>query len=355
MKPPWHEHDQWQNPITSIESAGGFALLRNALNPARSAGDSDATLEMDPHPGSIGGRVAGAITLPRNTKAAANLILRLSCVSNFAADQSDYPDGRVVVLWAQELHATPSSTHDRIKVVFAFDQVPANLPESELPLSGGYVDWQLTLSASADVAELCHTFSIPVFATDLYSERPARSVSETETKLSKWRAQKTWQPYRAEISVEADTLVVRHGPWRGGVFQTGGLKGSFAFFLLLFLSVILLIFGNQELGSTVVTGAFGSLGLFVTGLAGYLWVRTVEIRVQPGQLLRYCRIFGRTVQTRILSAGDISAFIIRDGVLYVVSGELGELQLVDSIYDLELLNALRRLFVDFLKPVSTID
>lgn len=353
MKPPWHEHDQWQNPIKSIESAGGFALLRNALNPAMSAGDSDATLEMDPYPGSIGGRVSGTITLPRNTKAAANFNLRLSCVSNFAPDQSDYLDDRFEILWTQERHTTPSSTRDGITLAFAFDQVPANLPESELPLSGGYVDWQLRLTASADVAELCHTFSIPVFATDLYSERPKRVASETETILSKWRAQKTWQPYRAEISVEADTLVVRHGPWRGGIFQTGGLKGFVAFFLLLFLSMILLIFGNEELVSKLVTGIFGTLGLFVTGLAGYLWARTVEIRAQPEQLIRYCRIFGRTVQTRILSADNISAFMVRNGVLYVVSEELGELQLIDSIHDLELLNALRLLLVDSLKPVST--
>ncbi|MGB5492247.1 MAG: hypothetical protein WBM76_15590 [Woeseiaceae bacterium] len=353
MKPPWHEHDHWQNPITSIESAGGFALLRNALNAAKSAGDSDATLEMDPHPGSIGGRVAGTITLPRNTKAIANFILRLSCVSNFAPDQSDYPDGRFAILWAQELNTTPSNTRDGIKVTFVFDHVPANLPESELPLSGGYVDWQLTLTASADVAELCHTFSIPVFATEMYSERPARSASATDSILSEWRVQKTWQPYRAEIAVETDTLVVRHGPWRGGLYQAGGLKGFFAFFLLLLLSVVLLISGNEELVSTVVTGVFGTLGLFVTGLAGYLWVRTVEIRVQPGQLFRYCRIFGRTVQTRILSANNISAVIVRDAELYVVSNEFGELQLIDSIYDLELLNALRRLVVDFLRPVST--
>lgn len=355
MKPPWNEHDQWQNPITSVESARGFALLRNALRPASSAGDSDATLEMDPHPGNIGGRVAGTITLPRNTKSVANVILRLSCVSYIAPGHNDNPDDRVEIIWAQELHSTPGSTHDGIKVVFAFDEIPANLPESQLPLGGGYVDWQLTLTALADVAELRHTFSIPVFATDLYNERPARSASETETELSNWRAQKTWQPYRAEIAVEADTLVVRHGPWRGGLFQTGGLKGFFAFFVLLVLSVILLTFGNESFVSTLVTGIFGAIGLFVTGLAGYLWVRTVEIRVQPGQLLRSCRIFDRTVQTRIVSADNISAFIVRDGVLYVVSGEFGELELIDSIHDLELLNALRRLLVDSLKPVATTD
>jgi len=352
MKPPWHEHDQWQNPITSVESAGGFTLLRKTLNPARPASAGNATLEMDPHPGSIGGRVAGTITLPPNTSVVAGVELRLSCVSYFAPGQGDYSDDDFGILWAHDMHTTPEHTRDGIKTAFAFDQIPANLPESQLPLGGGYVDWQLSIAAPAGVSEWRHTFSIPVFATDLYREHPPISASETESKVSKWNAEKTWASYRAEIWVEAETLVVRHGPWRGGLFQTGGLKGFFAFFVLLFLSVVLLLFGNEDLVSTVVTGVFGTLGLFVTGLAGYLWVRIVEIRVQPGQLLRSCRIFGRTVQTRVVLADEVSAIAARDGILYAVSGKFGELQLIDSIYDRELLHALRRLIVGALRPVS---
>ena len=334
MKPPWHEHAQWQNPITSV----------------RSTGDSLATLNLDPHPGSIGGRIVGTITLPQDTTNEGSFTLRLSCVSNPAPDQNDYPDDRVEILWTQEIQTTPGSTRNGMKLAFAFDQVPSNLPESEMPLGGRFVEWQLLLTAT----KLCHTFLIPVFETDLYGEGPTISASETEKLLSKWHTRNTWQPYRTDVSLEADTLVVRHGPWRGGFFQAGGIKGFFTVLILLVLSVTLLVFGNDQLVVKSVTGILGALGLFVTALAAYLWVRTVEIRAQPGQLSRICHLFGRTIQTKALSGDKIVSFIVRDNVLYVDSEELDNvLELIDSIYERGLLGELRRLLVDAIKPASS--
>lgn len=350
MKAPWQEHKLWQNPIASIESAGGFALLAHAIDPARTVSDADATLVLDPHPGSIGGAVRGAVKLPRNIERVADCVLRLSCISNFASGHDDYSDGSIEVLWEQELHAAPRSTRNGVEVAFTFDQLPDSLPESQLPIGGSHVDWQLTLTASAENAELRHTFSIPVFATDLYQERPVRSASETEALLSEWRSREAWRPYRAEIKTEADSLIIRLGPWRGGMFQTGGWKGLVAIVLSFFVSVVLLLFANDELVSMLVTGVFGMVGLFVTGLAGYLWIRTVDIRVRPGRLSLRRHIFGQTVQSRTLLAEDISDFTIRYGQLYVVSGEYGELELIDSVDDLRLLNALRRLLVTYLAP-----
>lgn len=348
MDPPWQEHRLWQNPIPSIESGGGLAFLAHALGPARTASAADATLELDPHPGTVGGRVSGTIKLPASTKIDAGCTLRLSCNSHSTSGHGDYSDDGVEVLWSQALDVAPRTTQDGVEVEFSFDEVPGNLPESQLPMGGHYVDWQLTLTASTEEAELHHTFSVPVFVTDLYEGKPAKSATEIESLLSAWRSQKTWQPYRAEIKTEDDSLVVLLGPWRGGMYQTGGWQGLVALLLLLFVSVVLLSFANDEMVSMVVTGVFGLVGLCVTGIAGYHWIRTVEIRVRPGWLSLRRRILGRTVQTKVLSAEEISDITIRFGQLYAVSDEHGELELIDSVHDLGLLNALRRLIVVYL-------
>lgn len=351
MDPPWQKHKLWRNPITSVESAGGFALFAQALNPARTAGDSDATLELDPHPGRIGGRVSGTVTLPRNVKVNADCALRLSCTSHFESGSHDFSDDGSKVHWVHELRVAPRTTPDGVEVEFAFDKVPGNLPESQLPIGGSYVDWQLTLTALTDNADLRHTFSVPVFVADLYEDRPQRSASETEALLSEWRSRDTWQPYRAEFTTEGDSLLVRLGPWRGGgLLQIGGWRGLVAILLLLPLSVVLLLFANDELVSAVVTGVFGTLGLMVTFLAVYLWIRTVEIRVRPGRLSLRKHIFGRTVQTRVVSTEDISEITIHFAQLFVVSRKYGALELIDSIHDLRLLNAFRRLIVAYLAP-----
>lgn len=328
MEPPWQKDRFWQNPITSIES--------------------DATLEMDPHPGNIGGCVAGTVKLPRNTKITAGCVLRLSCISNVPTGRDDNSDDGSEVLWFEEINATPRTSHDGVEIDFTFDEVPDNLPESQLPLAGYHIDWQLALAAPTDEAELRHTFLLPVFETELYEDRPAKAAAEVKSLLATWRAENTWQPYRAEIGTEGGSLTIRLGPWRGGMYQTGGWQGFVAILLCFLASMALLVFANEDLVSTVVTGVFGSIGLFVTGLAGYLWIRTVDIRVQPGRLSLRRHVFGRTVQSRALATTEISDITIRFGQLYVVSDKYGELSLIDSVHDLRLLNALRRLIVVYL-------
>lgn len=352
MDPPWQEHRAWQNPIRSIRNLGGFAQIARALNPTRTSRDKNATLELDPHPGSVGGRVSGTVKLPRSIRINSECVFRLSCVSSVATRPKEYSDDGFEVLWADTLQVVPRTTPDGVEVGFSFNKVPDNLPESQLPLGGHYVDWQLTLTTTSDGSELRHTFSVPVFATDLYGDRPAWPTRDTEALLSTWSSQNTWRPYRAKIKTAGDSLVVRLGPWRGGMFQAGGWGGLVAIVLSFFLSVILLLFANDELVSSVVTGAFGTVGLFVTGLAAYLWVRIVEIRVRPGSLSVRRSVFGRTVQTMTLSTEEISDLTIRFSQLYVVSAKYGELELIDSVHDLELLNALRRLISVYLSPVE---
>ena len=351
MDPPWQEHRAWQNPIRSSQNVGGFAQLAQVFNPTRAARDEDATLTLDPYPGSIGGPVSGTVRLPRNTRIHSECVLRLSCVFSVATGPDDYSDDGFEVLWVHELRVAPRSTRNGVIVEFSFDKVPDDLPESQLPLGGHYVDWQVTLSASNDDAELSHTFSVPVFLTDLYGDKPARRTRNTEALLAKWNSQNTWRPYRAEFEAVGDLLAVRLGPRRGGMTQTGGWRGLAAIVLSFFLSMVLLLSANDELVSSVVTGVFGLFGLSVTCVAAYLWGRVVEIRVRPGSLsIRYI-IFGRTVQTRTLTAEEVSDLEIRFSQLYVLSAKYGEIELIDSVHDLRLLNALRRLISAYLAPV----
>lgn len=329
---------------------GSLARLAQAIGSNRISHDEGATLNLNPHPGSIGGRVSGTVKLPRRTRINSECVLRLSCLSSVATGPDNFSDDGFEVLWTHELRVVPRHTRDGVAVEFSFEKVPDDLPESQLSLGGHYVDWQLTLTASSDGAELSHTFAIPVFLTDLYGDKPARPMPDTKALLSKWRSQETWRPYRADIDSIGDSLIIRLGPRRGGMTQTGGWGGLVAIVLLFFLSMVLLLFANDELVSIVVTGVFGTFGLFVTGFATYLWLRIVEIRVRPGLLSLRRSVFGRNVQTRTLSAEEISDLPIRFSQLYVASARYGEIELIDAVHDLRLLNALRRLIGTYLSP-----
>ena len=329
MIPPWQEHKRWQNPIASIARGDGV------------------TLTLDPHPGSIGGRVSGTVNLPRTIPVTGNCVVHLSCLSSVTSATEDADDGSEI-LWTQQVYATPHHGHDSVAVPFTFD-IPDSMPESLLPLGGASVDWQLTITSAADGGELEYSFSVPVFATRLYGERSAQTIPDAASLLTQWRAENSWQPYRAVIESEHGSLVIRLGPWRGGMFQAGGVKGLVTVLLCFAVSLVLLTAANDGLVSTVVTGVFGLAGLFVTGLAAYLWARVVEVRAQPGQLSIDRRVFGRTIQRRELPVEDIVDLPIRFSQLYVVSRHHGELAIIDSVHDRRLLNALRDLVADHIR------
>lgn len=350
MDGPWLKHRPWQNPISSIRRTGSFSRLSQVFGRSRASSGDYSTLELDPHPGSIGGRVSGTIRIPPVTKIDSACLLRLSCIFSVPTRADDYSDDDSEVLWSHTQPVDPRVTRHGVEVRFSFEGIPDDLPESQLPLAGHFVDWQLTLTSSSDGNKLSHTFSVPVFVSDLYGDRPLTSASDSEALISTWSLRNTWRPYRAEIKTIGDSLIIRLGPRRGGMFQTGGWGGLVAIVLTFLLSLTLLVFANHELVSIVVTGVFGTLGLFVTGLAAYLWIRVVEIRVRPGWLSLDCFILGRTVKSRILSAEEITGLEIRFSQLFVVSTEHGWLELMDSIHDLRLLNALRRLIRAYLVP-----
>ncbi len=350
MDPPWLEHRPWQNPISSIRKTGSLAQLTQAIGHSRAARDYYSTLELDPHPGTLGGRVSGTVRLPQIAKIDSACVLRLSCIFSAPTVADDYSDEGREVLWARTLSIEPRITRRGAEVRFSFDGIPDDLPESQVPMGGHYVDWQLALRATSDGKGLIHEFSVPVFVSDLYGDKLSGSASDSNALLGKWRLRGTWRPHRAEINAVGDTLIIRHGPRRGGMYQTGGWTGLLAVVLLFLLSLTLLFSANEEVVSTVVTGVFGSLGLFVTGLAAYRWIRVVEIRVRPGRLSMDFFVLGRIVKSRVLSVEEITGLEIRFSQLYVVSTRHGEWELIDSIHDLKLLNALRRLIRLYLVP-----
>lgn len=331
---------------------GGFAQIAQAFSLGKTARDNTATLELHPHPGSIGGCVAGTINLPRSVSVNSECVLNLSCIFSVVSGADDFTDDRLQVLWTHELNVMPRLTRDGAAVAFSFEEIPDGLPESQLPFGGHYVDWVLTLTARDEGTNLRYTFSVPVFLTELYEDGPARLTrnSRTAALLSSWSSQDTWRPYRTEIKSIGDSLVIRSGPRRRGMTQTGGWGGLVAIFLLFLLSLTLLLFANDELVSTVVTGVFGIAGLFVTARATYLWLRIVEVRVRSGWLSYRVFIFGRAIKSRTLAVEEISGLTIHLSQLFLETSKYGAIELIDSVHDLKLLNDLRRLISTFLAP-----
>ncbi len=178
-----------------------------------------------------------------------------------------------------------------------------------------------------------------------------RSNQETDAILAAWDVEKIWRPYRTQIAHDGDGLLIRLGPRRGGLFQTGGWRGLVVIIVSLLLSLTLLLFANDEWVTMAVTGVFGVVGLFVTGLAAYFWVRIVEVRVRSGSLSYRCLIFGQAVRTRTLSSMQISDLIIQYSQLFLMPAEGQPIEIIDSIHDHELLDELRRVINNYLAPV----
>lgn len=129
-------------------------------------------LQMDPHPGAIGGDVGGWFDLPLVHDPAHRFVLTLHCeaVTRVREGRATF-DAETV--WSECREFASTATADGLtRVCFRF-AVPAGLPPSSPP-AAGFHRWTLDVSAALPGVDLARSFELPVFATGMTSRVAAR-------------------------------------------------------------------------------------------------------------------------------------------------------------------------------------
>lgn len=133
-------------------------------------------LQMDPHPGAIGGDVAGQIDLPLLHDPSQVFELELRCLA-----ETHVREGRATSeeaeVWSDRRAFAPVPTAEGlVRVPFRF-AVPAGLPPSSPP-AASFHRWTLAIRAELPGVDLDREFELPVFPTGGKSARYGRLSGE---------------------------------------------------------------------------------------------------------------------------------------------------------------------------------
>lgn len=149
----------------------GLGLLGWAINSSLAWRKFGRTpMKMDPFPGSIGGDVAGEITLNMRHDPAQVYAVTLSCLYSYLSGSGKDRSRNEKVIWQDSGYARSSMDMAGVKLAFCF-QVPAGLQETDDQEGSDYHLWRLNLHAEMDGADLDRDFEIPVYATKETSKR----------------------------------------------------------------------------------------------------------------------------------------------------------------------------------------
>jgi hypothetical protein len=127
-------------------------------------------LMLDPFPGSIGGDVAGEITVTMAFDPGQVFAVTLSCIYSYVSGSGKNRSRHESVKWQDSGFANAMLTSSGVKLQFRFE-VPAGLQETQQQSGSSYYLWRLNLHAELEGVDLDRDFEIPVYATSTRSRR----------------------------------------------------------------------------------------------------------------------------------------------------------------------------------------
>jgi hypothetical protein len=126
-------------------------------------------LELDPFPGAINGHVGGSVLIKDIYDGGHRFNVELACAYSYVSRSGKNRSRHENILWSEKgiahasIDASPSGTGTRLSFRF---NVPDNLPESDVELTGNYHLWRIKLSADIPGVNLDRDYIIPVFRTE---------------------------------------------------------------------------------------------------------------------------------------------------------------------------------------------
>ncbi|TNF99642.1 MAG: DUF3592 domain-containing protein [Gammaproteobacteria bacterium] len=127
-------------------------------------------LKMDPFPGSIGGDVAGEVTVNMPYDPGQAYEVTLSCLYSYVSGSGKNRSRHESVKWQDSGYARPVVSSSGVKLQFRFE-VPTGLHETDNKDGSSYHLWRLNVRAELEGVDLDRDFEIPVYATSTQSKR----------------------------------------------------------------------------------------------------------------------------------------------------------------------------------------
>ncbi|GMR18855.1 MAG: hypothetical protein BMS9Abin33_1301 [Gammaproteobacteria bacterium] len=262
-------------------------------------------MKMDPFPGSIGGDVAGSITLNMRYDPAQVYKVTLSCLYSYISGSGKNRSRSKKVIWQDSGYARAVMDTAGVKLDYRF-QVPVGLNETEDKDASSYHLWNLNLLAEMEGSDLDRDFELPVYAT-----------AESSKKISMLSSKE--QPTGVSFSTIDDILPITR---TGRMIQI-----SYPIFRKPLSSVMMLIFGAVFSGSSLFLWAqaeseggmlyFMSFMLyfmsFIFGLAGlgivivglYMVFNSLLVTLDGQKLTSRRSILGIPVSDKIIDYDDV--------------------------------------------------
>ncbi len=152
----------------------GFLLLAIAIREIlRWRRFSGLRMDLDPHPGSLGGHVGGSLEIPVHRADDVEVRVLLVCIRDRLHETSDGSSRKESIEWAEEMIPEVERSGRGLLVRFTF-HIPADLPPTA-EKSDDYHKWVVRVQADLAGADLDQAFEVPVLLLDpvQHATRPA--------------------------------------------------------------------------------------------------------------------------------------------------------------------------------------
>lgn len=289
--------------VLLFDAVGAWLLVWAVRQTLAARRFGDLVLQLDPHPGSIGGDVAGMIDLPLPYDAARAVTMTLACQHVYVRRSGKNSETQRDAQWSDTRHFLGEPTANGTTRVYFRFPVPAGLPVSSAP-SADYYCWNLDLECRVPGVDLSRAFEVPVFATAT-TTRIGNRVRESQVELLA-HLERLMNAEQIPGGVAMDYHAGR--AWKGGAMLA--LFGA----IFALVPVLMYRYGGTSWPMLVLFGGvFGLVGLGCIG--GGLWMAgnrlQVEIDAAGARLKR--DLFGVRVADRNLPRASIEGIVARRG------------------------------------------
>jgi len=293
-----------------------FAVAIKRLMAWRRFGETP--LLLNPFPGSIGGHVAGTISLPMSISKDIRYDVSLVCVYTYETRDSDNKHRsaeRMIWQHSQTAHLRRGMSRglDSMSLLFRFD-VPEGLPRSESK-SGNYHHWRIHVHAEMDGVDLDRSFDIPVHPT---SEQTTLSLKQNVRQKSNQYLEQLTSIMRVEVGPDMLHMVFPQGRRKLlGAVMTGVGAG------LLVLGFFMLRLGGQEQGEFVLTFA-GLICLLISApimLFGlYVPCNALDVKIAKDSITVKRAVFGIGLYRKKVAMSQLKQVALDEGMRSQING-----------------------------------
>jgi hypothetical protein len=254
----------------------------------------DATLEMAPFPGGIGGQVGGHLILKNNPDYNTAYTVEVQCVERYSLGNGKLRTQRERIKWSKSSLAKNEVTAEGLRLRFEVD-VPEGLPESDVERRREYCFWRVRVLSNR---ESKMEYVIPVFKKQESEETSNHPDTSANTAL--------------EYNSGEREQILYHPMFR---------KKALAFFSLFFSAMFSFsvysmyqnidVASSKNIGLMIFSIPFALVALLAFFLTIYLVFNNLTVTVIGRQLEVIRRLLFFPIKTDLIQGGEITHLEVR--------------------------------------------